>query len=553
MERSSPFVGNYVPSEGIIPPIHGGMEPAWASSDPESAETDVFAIATHFRAIETLPAQGPCQPYASSQRFMLHGWDADTERLLAEFWFDLFGSAGLACGPPSFSDSVSTDDALFFAINTAEKSYLAAKSSSNLDTPATILDLGPAPDRGPNLPSVPSLHGDFASGSVHFGVAGTGVRGWSTDAWRIGLDPWNLTVQPFGIADGPGYPWTLSGAFRGGRGYLHANWNVADLDNFDKTMSADESRVHHAEAEVVLAAVPLDGCFTTDRAVCLNNNRFRIRADYFLTDGSQGAGHARQMSSDSGTFWFFDRDNREVIVKVLDGCGVNGNMWFFAAGLTDVGIRLVVTDLQEQRSRQYDTVAGQPFTPVLDTAAFPCDTGSAANGSVPAQRSATAKSPARSPVVERWRGQIVELGGVAVDPETGHTVGPAFGTLLQDVAHNTTDCGGDTNALCLADGRFRVDLDWTDFQGGTGSAFGGNLTPETGALFFFDESNVEMLVKVLDACAINDRFWLFAGALTNVGVEMTVTDTTTNVAKVYTNLLGTQFDAITDTQSFPCS
>ncbi len=42
----------------------------------------------------------------------------------------------------------------------------------------------------------------------------------------------------------------------------------------------------------------------------------------------------------SMVFYFFTPDNVEVIVKVLDGCKINGFFWVYAAGLTDIPWRL---------------------------------------------------------------------------------------------------------------------------------------------------------------------------------------------------------------------
>ncbi len=41
-------------------------------------------------------------------------------------------------------------------------------------------------------------------------------------------------------------------------------------------------------------------------------------------------------TNESGLFWFFDDDNWEMLVKVLDGCGTNGHFWVFLAAATDV-------------------------------------------------------------------------------------------------------------------------------------------------------------------------------------------------------------------------
>ncbi|MCG8458185.1 MAG: hypothetical protein MI919_18050, partial [Holophagales bacterium] len=67
---------------------------------------------------------------------------------------------------------------------------------------------------------------------------------------------------------------------------------------------------------------------------------------------------------------------------------------------------------------------------------------------------------------------------------------------------------------------------------------------------FFDSSNWEILVKVLDGCAINDRFWVFGAAATDVEYTITITDTATDSVWTYTNPLGTTSAAIDDTDAF---
>ena len=85
-----------------------------------------------------------------------------------------------------------------------------------------------------------------------------------------------------------------------------------------------------------------------------------------------------------------------------------------------------------------------------------------------------------------------------------------------------------------------------------GEARAVELTADTGYLWFFDAANVETVVKVLDGCAANGRFWVFAGGLTNVEVELTVTDTLTGVAKTYANPAGRAFQPVQDTSALAC-
>ena len=50
--------------------------------------------------------------------------------------------------------------------------------------------------------------------------------------------------------------------------------------------------------------------------------------------GDHGIGHAAPFpgSTKTGTFWFFNPANVELIVKALDGSTVNGNFWVFYGG-----------------------------------------------------------------------------------------------------------------------------------------------------------------------------------------------------------------------------
>jgi hypothetical protein len=116
----------------------------------------------------------------------------------------------------------------------------------------------------------------------------------------------------------------------------------------------------------------------------------------------------------------------------------------------------------------------------------------------------------------------------------------------------TPNCTPAATRLCLNGGRFRVEARWTTGEGANGDGRGVALTADTGYFWFFNGDNVEMVVKVLDGCAVNGRFWVFSGGLTNVRVRMTVTDTVTGAEKVYTNPQGTAFRPIQDTEAFAC-
>ncbi len=109
-------------------------------------------------------------------------------------------------------------------------------------------------------------------------------------------------------------------------------------------------------------------------------------------------------------------------------------------------------------------------------------------------------------------------------------------------------CQRTAQNLCLAGDRFRVELEWRDPTGRTGSAHAVPAgTDDSGMLWFFSADNWEMLIKVLDGCAINDRFWLLAASNTDVEFTLRVTDLQANVTRSYFNPLGNATPAIIDT------
>ncbi len=105
--------------------------------------------------------------------------------------------------------------------------------------------------------------------------------------------------------------------------------------------------------------------------------------------------------------------------------------------------------------------------------------------------------------------------------------------------------------MCLGDGnRFQVQGFFTA-PGGTEQVAGtGGFGQDSGFLWFFDRSNIEVLIKVLDGCSLSDRFWVFGAGLTNVETRIVVTDTFTGQTREYRNLGGNTFEPFQDTDAF---
>lgn len=118
-------------------------------------------------------------------------------------------------------------------------------------------------------------------------------------------------------------------------------------------------------------------------------------------------------------------------------------------------------------------------------------------------------------------------------------------------------CVEDADTACLnAGGRYAVSVSWRDHFGNTGAGkakrlplAAGGFSEDSGYFTFFDQGNVELVVKVLDGRTLNDHFWVFYGSLTDVEFTLEVVDSLTGRVKYYTNL-ARQMASEADTSAF---
>jgi ELWxxDGT repeat protein len=262
-----------------------------------------------------------------------------------------------------------------------------------------------------------------------------------------------------------------------------------------------------------LWALPLGdgpGCVASATVLCLGG-RYAVEARWRDFQGNTGAGRAAALTSDTGTFWFFDPANVEVVLKVLDGRNLNGHVWVFYGALSNVEYTLTVTDTSTGAARRYVNPSGR-LGSVADTTAF------GPRGATPSQLTF---GPAASPL-------------------------PATSTT--SAATTPSACVASPTRMCLQDGRFAVEARWKT-PGQTGSGKGVPLSGDTGYLWFFGPTNVELMVKVLDGRPLNGKFWVFYGALSDVEYTLMVTDTQTGAVREYRNPAG-RLASVADTGAF---
>ncbi len=343
-------------------------------------------------------------------------------------------------------------------------------------------------------------------------------------SYRIASDRDWLAVHPAEVSLGAGRKTEIA---------VQPRWLPGQPDTYraDLTITSDRWPDQGMNLPVTLAVAEDPGvvvgtCTPDSETLCLQDSRYEVHVDWWTGSGETGTAKAvPEGTNDSGLFRFFDRDNWEILIKVLDGCTVNGHVWVYGASTTDQGYSIRVTDTVDGEAKEYRNEAGRPAPAITDNEAFSgaCDeSGSAATDSENRARSGSA----------------------------GYVQPP----LAQLSGSSGSGCMGSDSSLCLADSRFEVTVDWSTADGNRGPARTVPVgTNNSGLFYFFDRGNWEMLVKVLDGCQINGHHWVYAASATDQGLDITVTDTASGKTWSHSKTPGPPASAITASEAFPDS
>ena len=149
---------------------------------------------------------------------------------------------------------------------------------------------------------------------------------------------------------------------------LVAVWPLAVTD-----VVGSHSGTIHGSGVGGLSFPPGGSCTTTATTLCLQG-RFIVSAKWRTnpTPGTRTDGDAKVVvaGANSGIFWFFSSDNWELMVKALNGCGLNSRYWLFSAATTNVFYRLDVFDQHALTNKVYFNYPGPPAPALTDTSAF---------------------------------------------------------------------------------------------------------------------------------------------------------------------------------------
>jgi len=299
-------------------------------------------------------------------------------------------------------------------------------------------------------------------------------------------DSGELAMYVPGVSDAPDFPMHVIASSEGTlRRFVAVGETAAETDSqFGRLGSVGANSSGDFLVQAVLVGGPVkQGLFRNAIPEGVDLDRFHLSLSWETPDGHTGWGHPVKLTSQSAYFYFFDPNNLEVMVKILDGRAVNGSFWVFYGALTDLKYDLIITDTLTGASKIYSNPMGTQAGR-YDLAAFP--------------DSSASSTSSRSPTA----------------------LGQSESILLRD--------------------RFQVEVDWTVPSGSTGKATGVTLTSDSGYCWFFGSDNIELVFKVLDGTGVNGHFWVFWGSLTDVQYTVKVTDTVTGALKVYRGQQGVQ-------------
>ena len=186
-----------------------------------------------------------------------------------------------------------------------------------------------------------------------------------------------LTGTPVRFADESTGPLTSrrwdfgDGAASAARSVRHA-WSSPGFYEVRLWVSDGDRESESALTFLVESSKPAGSCVSDSETRCLQDSRYAVVVDWFTVDGDRGRAPVVHAGTNrSGMFSFFEASNWEVLIKVLDGCAVNGHAWVYGASATTLGYSIRVADTVTGNEREYVNEPGSPASAITDAIAFP--------------------------------------------------------------------------------------------------------------------------------------------------------------------------------------
>lgn len=111
------------------------------------------------------------------------------------------------------------------------------------------------------------------------------------------------------------------------------------------------------------------------------------------------------------------------------------------------------------------------------------------------------------------------------------------------------ECVSTATEICAL-GRFLIRAEWSHEGLDPQAASALVDTEQAGRFWFFDAANTELVIKVVDGCDFNERFWIYLAGLTTLDATVEIVDTITGAEKRYHHSAGSNFAPISDIAAF---
>lgn len=291
--------------------------------------------------------------------------------------------------------------------------------------------------------------------------------------------------------------------------------------------SLDGSSASPASSVTTFASATL--CATSSRRLCLMDGRFAVTVKFEYRHDAGVTEQARAVpdTDSTGSFWFFDANNLELSVEMIDGREANGHFWISAGGLSNLGYEMTVLDTHTGEERLYVNPT-RSLCGIDDRRAFAVPVsqpaGSQAADPLVARTDALAWTPPAKPLeVERASARI-ELAADEFRP--GFVAAKSF-------------CASSLSSLRLHEGRFQVGLSWLD-EGELRTAEARFDTSNSGYFVAETQSVADWALKILDGRVVNDHYWVFFSPLSGLESWLEIYDTVTGETEVLHSPLGSR-------------
>ncbi|MYD24030.1 MAG: hypothetical protein F4X04_17620 [Holophagales bacterium] len=244
-------------------------------------------------------------------------------------------------------------------------------------------------------------------------------------------------------------------------------------------------------------------------------------------------------SRESGILYFFDKDNAEVLVKVLDTCRISDYIWVYVAPVTTLAFNLQIENVATGQTWEHRNPRGGGDAATASALKhFPCDPGTGVVAGTVAsgeQGVVTAADPRRGV-------DLVDAGFRPASIQQALTAGERSDCEPQPVA---TMKGGYEVAMCV---EFLKDGE----PSSTPVKDYGLDSEQSAILYFFNRGNAEVLIKVLQPPPGNCGRWVFVAPVTDLAFNIEVRPPDGGAPWTHGNPFGQTAAAVSDLKAF-CS